>query len=94
MQRRSPANMESSSLEIPSLDCIEHSQSGNQLLLGGADPLVRLCDPPSDQNAIELAESYRFQGNDQQRNAILTLLKMAETRFSSGAEEGRSAGGF
>ena len=64
----------------------------HQLLLGGADPLVRLCDPPSDQNAIELAESYRFQGNDQQRNAILTLLKMAETRFSSGAEEGRSGG--
>ena len=47
----------------------------HQLLLGGADPLVRLCDPPSDENAIELAESYRFQGNDQQRNAILTLLK-------------------
>lgn len=47
----------------------------HRLLLGGADPLVRLCDPPSDENAIELAESCRFRGNDQQRQAILDLLK-------------------
>lgn len=47
----------------------------HQLLLGGADPLVRLCDPPSDENAIELADSDRFRGNEQQRRAILALMK-------------------
>ena len=45
------------------------------LLLGGADPMVRLCDPPNDESAIELAESGRFYGSDQQRRAIIGLLK-------------------
>jgi ankyrin repeat protein len=46
----------------------------HRLLLGGADSLVRLSDPPSDDNAIELAQSHRFRGSDQQRQAILALL--------------------
>jgi ankyrin repeat protein len=45
-----------------------------QLLLGGADPTVRLSDPPSDENAIELAESGRFYGSEAQRLAIKGLL--------------------
>jgi ankyrin repeat protein len=45
------------------------------LLIGGADPMVRLCDPPSDESSIELAESDRFYGTDQQRHAIIGLLK-------------------
>jgi ankyrin repeat protein len=45
-----------------------------RLLLGGADPFVRLCDPPSEENAIELAKSRRFRGDEPQRQAILALL--------------------
>jgi ankyrin repeat protein len=45
------------------------------LLVGGADPMVRLCDPPSNESAIEIAESKRFYGSDQQRQAIIALLK-------------------
>jgi ankyrin repeat protein len=44
------------------------------LLLGGANPSVRLCDPPSEEDAIELAQSRRFRGTEQQRLAILALL--------------------
>jgi len=47
------------------------------LLIGGADPMARLCDPPSNESAIELAESERFYGSDQQRHAIIRLLKHA-----------------
>ena len=40
----------------------------------GASPFSRLCDPPSEENAIELAQSGRFQGSEEQRQEILTLL--------------------
>lgn len=49
----------------------------HHLLIGGADPMVRLCDPPSKECAIELAESKRFYGSEQQRQAIIALLKHA-----------------
>lgn len=47
------------------------------LLLGGADPRIRICDPPSHESAIELAESERFYGSEHQRHAIIALLKNA-----------------
>lgn len=47
------------------------------LLVGGADPKARICDPPSNESAIELAESERFYGSENQRHAIIDLLKRA-----------------
>ncbi len=45
------------------------------LICGGADPKVQLCDPPDNLDAIALAESARFYGNEAQRQAIVRLLK-------------------
>ena len=47
------------------------------LLRGGGDPAVRLCDPPSEENAIELAESGRGTRTEAQKREIIRLLKGA-----------------
>jgi ankyrin repeat protein len=60
------------------------------LLAGGADPQVRLCDPPSREDAIELAESGRFHGSDADRQQIIFLLK--QPRLRPADPSGRQAG--
>lgn len=39
------------------------------------DPNVRIKDPPSHENALELCESKRFKGSDSERQEIQVLLE-------------------
>jgi ankyrin repeat protein len=78
---------------------IIYSQVGlvEMLLAHGADPLVRLDDPPSIENALELARSGRVRGTRTEKSEIIRLLTQntksnkAEVQQINGAPISRPA---